>query len=81
MQNVETGRGPTFHELVGVYFGPTTVRVIEVTPRQRVDPTDALLMESVGDLTKFAKLINRHRRDDRPITAGPCGYHRGACWT
>jgi hypothetical protein len=81
MQDVETGSGPTLHELVGVYFGPAAIRVIEVAPRQCVDPTDATLVESVGDFTEFAKLVSRHGTDDRAITAGPCGYHRGACWT
>jgi hypothetical protein len=51
MQDVETGSGPTLHELVGVHFGPATIRVIEVAPRQCVDPTDALLVESFSDFT------------------------------
>ena len=81
MQDVETGSGPTLHELVGVHFGATTIRVIEVAPRQCMDPTDAPLVESVSDFTEFAKLVSRHDTDDRPITAGLCGYHRDACWT
>ena len=81
MQHVESGGGPARHELIGVHFGAAPIRVVEVAPRQCVDPPDTPLMQPVGDLTKFAKLITRHGRDDRPNTEGPCGYHRGACWT
>jgi len=64
-----------------VYFGPTTIGIVEVAPRQCMDPTDALLVHLLGDLIKFAELVTRHRRDDRPNTDGRRGYHRGACWT
>ena len=81
MQDVETGCGPARHELVSVYFGPSSIGVVEVAPRQCVDPPDAPLLESVGDLTKFAELVTRHRMDDRSNTERSCGYHRGACST
>ena len=48
MEDLEAGVGPPPHELVGVELGTTGVGVVEVAPRQHVDPPHAPRDEVAG---------------------------------
>ena len=56
VHDVEAGRRPAAHELVGVELGPPGVGIVEVAPGQHVDPAHAALPD-VGD-----ELVDRVRR-------------------
>ena len=78
MDDVEPGRRPAPHELVGVDLGTTGVGVVEVAPGQHVKAADAGL-EHVADQRADPLLRGLGRRHlPNGTGAAPPGGARGA---
>ena len=63
MDDLEAGRGPAAHELVGVHLRPAGVGIVEVAPGEHVHTTHAV-GDDVGD-----QLVDVGRRAARSGTS------------
>ncbi len=72
MGDVQSGRCPTAHELIGVHLGPAGVRIVEVAPCQGMDAAHARSAKLVDVPLQIPRLQIRHvgriwhRADVRP---------------
>lgn len=66
MEHFQSGRCPAAFALVSMDFGTASVGIIEVTPCQDMDPSNAHVSER-GDVSLDELLwVGRHAGDDTP---------------